>query len=91
LKRRAACGDRQVFVCAELPDWIEVGGDQVRCFVLVTTTHSGTGAVRATVTPIRDACNNTLRAALERARSEYRSRTSATRRVSCTRPAACSA
>jgi len=65
-------GGRQVFVCAELPEHIEVGGDQVRRFVLVTTAHTGTGAVRATVTPIRVVCNNTLRAALDRARSVYR-------------------
>ena len=61
-----------MFVCAELPDWIEVGSDQVRRFVLVSTSRTGTGAVRATVTPIRVVCNNTLRAALDGARAVYR-------------------
>ena len=65
-------GGRQVFVTAELPDHIEVGGDAVRRYVLVSTWHTGTGAVRAAVTPIRVVCNNTLRAALERAPSVYR-------------------
>lgn len=65
-------GGRQVFVTAELPDHIEVGGDQVRRFVLVSTWHTGTGAVRAAVTPIRVVCNNTLRAALDGAPSVYR-------------------
>lgn len=65
-------GGRQAFVTAELPEWIEVGGDQVRRYVLVSTWHHGAGAVRAAVTPVRVVCNNTLRAALAGARGVYR-------------------
>jgi phage/plasmid-like protein (TIGR03299 family) len=65
-------GGRQVFVTAEVPDWIEVGGDAVRRYVLVSTWHTGTGAVKAAVTPLRVVCNNTLRAALAGARDVYR-------------------
>src|SRR4051794_3431816 len=54
---------RAVWVLAELPDHVQVGGDAVRRFVLVTTRHDGTAAVRALVTPVRVVCANTLRGA----------------------------
>ena len=67
-------GGKAVWVLAELPDHVEVGGDQVRRFVLVTTRHDGTAAVRALVTPVRVVCANTLRVAIAGARDTYRVR-----------------
>ena len=67
-------GGKAVWVLAELPDHVEVGGDAVRRFVLVTTRHDGTAAVRALVTPVRVVCANTLRVALSGARDTYRVR-----------------
>ena len=67
-------GGKAVWMLAELPDHVEVGGDAVRRFVLVTTRHDGTAAVRALVTPIRVVCANTLRVAIGGARDTYRVR-----------------
>src|SRR3954452_112375 len=67
------CG-RQVFITAELPDHVTVGGDEVRPYVVVTAWHTGTGAIRAMTTPVRAVSANTVRAALERARAVYRVR-----------------
>jgi phage/plasmid-like protein (TIGR03299 family) len=67
-------GGRQVFVTAELPDHITVGGDEVRPYVVLSAWHTGTGAIRAMTTPVRAVCANTVRAALERARAVYRVR-----------------
>jgi phage/plasmid-like protein (TIGR03299 family) len=65
-------GGRQVFITAELPDHVTVGGDEVRPYVVLSAWHTGTGAIRAMTTPVRAVCANTVRAALERARAVYR-------------------
>jgi len=67
-------GGKQVFITAELPDHITVGGDDVRPYVVLSAWHTGTGAIRAMTTPVRAVCANTVRAALERARAVYRVR-----------------
>lgn len=67
-------GGKAVWVLAELPEHVLVGGDEVRRFVLVTTRHDGTAAVRALVTPVRVVCANTLRVAIGGATDTYRVR-----------------
>src|SRR3954471_1256208 len=67
-------GGRRVFITAELPDHITVGGDDVRPYVVLSAWHTGTGAIRAMTTPVRAVCNNTVRLALERARAVHRVR-----------------
>ena len=67
-------GGKQVFITARLPDHVTVGGDEVRPYVVLSAWHTGTGAIRAMTTPVRAVCANTVRAALERARSVYRVR-----------------
>ena len=67
-------GGRQVFITAELPDHITVGGDEVRPYLVLSACHTGTGAIRAMTTPVRAVCANTVRAALGRARAVYRVR-----------------
>ena len=67
-------GGRQVFITAELPAHVTVGGDEVRPYVVLSAWHTGTGAIRAMTTPVRAVCANTVRAALERARAVYRVR-----------------
>src|SRR4029078_5896129 len=61
-------GGRQVFITARLPDHITVGGDEVCPYVVLSAWHTGTGAIRAMTTPVRERCANTARGALERAR-----------------------
>jgi phage/plasmid-like protein (TIGR03299 family) len=57
-------GGRQVWALCVLPDQLEVGGDELRQFMLITTRHDGGGAVTVKPTEVRVVCNNTLRAAL---------------------------
>lgn len=58
-------GER-IFITAKMPDYIRIDGtdDITEVYVLLTSSHDGTGAIKACVTPIRVVCNNTLRAAL---------------------------
>ena len=59
-------GER-VFVTAKFPKPIVVDAkrdDLIEMYVVFTTSHDGTGAVRCVVTPIRVVCNNTLNLAL---------------------------
>lgn len=57
-------GER-VFVSAKLPNGILVNGkDPVDNYLVFTTTHDGTGGVKALLTPIRIICGNTLNAAI---------------------------
>jgi phage/plasmid-like protein (TIGR03299 family) len=44
---------RRVWVLATLPDHVEVGGDDVRPYVLLMNSHDGSTAVVAATTPIR--------------------------------------
>ena len=53
-------GGRRVWVLATLPDHVEVGGDDVRPYVLLMNSHDGSTAVVAATTPIRVVCQNTL-------------------------------
>jgi phage/plasmid-like protein (TIGR03299 family) len=56
-----------VFVTAKLPSFIKPtnnNNDIIEKYILFTTTHDGSGSVRAMFTPIRVVCNNTLNMAL---------------------------
>lgn len=58
-------GER-IFITAKLPDYIQVGKeDLVEKYLFLTTSHDGFGAITAAFTPIRIVCNNTLNAALQ--------------------------
>ena len=59
-------GER-VFITAKFPDDIILdnkGDDRVEMYMVFTTSHDGTGAVKCIVTPTRVVCNNTLNIAL---------------------------
>ncbi len=64
-------GGRRVWVLAQLPEHIEVGGDPVRPYVLLMNSHDGSTAVVAASTPVRVVCQNTLNWGLDRARQKY--------------------
>ncbi len=64
-------GGRRVWVLATLPEHVEVGGDQVRPYVLLMNSHDGSTAVIAATTPIRVVCMNTLNWGLERAQQKF--------------------
>lgn len=59
-------GER-VFITAKFPDDIILdnkGDDRVEMYMMFTTSHDGTGAVKCVVSPIRTVCENTMRMAL---------------------------
>jgi phage/plasmid-like protein (TIGR03299 family) len=62
---------RKVWVLARLPEHIEIGGDPVRCYVLLMNSHDGSTAVVAASTPVRVVCQNTLNWGLARAHQRY--------------------
>ena len=59
-------GER-VFITAKFPTDIILdnkGDDRVELYMVFTTSHDGTGAVKCVCTPIRTVCENTLRCAM---------------------------
>jgi phage/plasmid-like protein (TIGR03299 family) len=64
-------GGRKVWVLARLPEHVEIGGDPVRCYVLLMNSHDGSTAVVAASTPVRVVCQNTLNWGLARAHQRY--------------------
>jgi phage/plasmid-like protein (TIGR03299 family) len=61
-------GGRRVWMLARFPDKWKVLDDQVTLYVVFTTSHDGTWAIKVAVTPIRVVCQNTLNLALHDAR-----------------------
>lgn len=59
-------GER-IFVSAKMPDFIRIANtdDVTEVYVLLTSSHDGSGSVIAAVTPVRVVCQNTLNAALK--------------------------
>jgi phage/plasmid-like protein (TIGR03299 family) len=60
-----------VGVLATLPDHVEVGGDDVRPYVLLMNSHDGSTAVVAATTPVRVVCQNTLNWGLRSAQQKF--------------------
>lgn len=77
-------GER-IFVSAKMPDVIQIKGtdDLMEVYVLLTSSHDGSGSVIAAVTPVRVVCQNTLNAALKNtvSRVAIRHTTSATKKL----------
>lgn len=55
----------RIFITAKLPDYIQVGKDDlIEKYLFLTTSHDGSGSITVAFTPIRIVCANTLNAAL---------------------------
>jgi phage/plasmid-like protein (TIGR03299 family) len=67
-------GGTVVWLLARAPFQVDLPDSTVDMYVLISSTHDGSGAVTAAVTPVRVVCMNTLRAALNRAQASYRVR-----------------
>ena len=67
-------GGRQVFVSMRMPNHITLGGgqDTVDMYLMAATSHDGTQAFTATVSPIRPVCANTVRMNIAAAVSTWR-------------------
>lgn len=56
-------GGKRVFITVKFSEPIKIddeGNDIIESYLVMTTTHDGTGAVRCMVTPVRVWCQNTL-------------------------------
>lgn len=63
-------GGRRIFAMAKRPTTVEiVPGDPVEDYFLMTSSHDGTGSVTLLDTPVRVVCQNTLTAAIKKARN----------------------
>ncbi len=67
-------GGQTVWLLAQAPFQLDLPDSPVEMYLLLSSTHDGSGAVTAAVTPVRVVCMNTLRAALSRAQASYRIR-----------------
>jgi phage/plasmid-like protein (TIGR03299 family) len=56
----------KIFISAKMPHHIEIKGynDPTEIYILLTSSHDGSGSIVAGITPIRVVCNNTLNVAL---------------------------
>lgn len=67
--------DRKFFLTAKLPQGISIQGeDALDLYLLFRSTHDGTGAISAMITPIRLACTNMSRLATKSAVSKWSAR-----------------
>lgn len=59
-------GER-IFISAKMPSYVRIAGtdDVTEMYTMLTSSHDGTGAVIAAITPIRVVCQNTLKMALK--------------------------
>lgn len=55
---------QRIWLLAKLPEGVEVAGEAIESYLLLTNAHDGSGACRVTFTPIRVVCQNTLALAL---------------------------
>lgn len=59
-------GGKTVWLCVEIPNF-SVLGENMRMYLVFSSTHDGKGAIRAAITPVRPACSNTLNLAFRQA------------------------
>jgi phage/plasmid-like protein (TIGR03299 family) len=64
----------KVFGSLALDRGTNLGGDEVDNYLLVSTSHDGSAAIQASVTPIRVVCANTLNIALSSAKQTFKIR-----------------
>ena len=64
-------GGERIFLCAKLPNYMNINGtnDVTNVYIVLTLSHDGSGSVKAMITPIRVVCENTLRMAIGAAKN----------------------
>lgn len=63
---------KSVFVTMKLPDAMQIAGvDRLDLYLIATTSHDGSAALRVDASPIRVVCANTQRAAFQHAVGTY--------------------
>lgn len=62
---------RKVWLLARLPREYIISGEIISPYLVFSTSHDGSGAVKVAITPIRVVCNNTLNLALDTASRSF--------------------
>lgn len=61
---------QRIFITAKMPNYIKIEGlsnDVTEMYIVLSSSHDGTGAIKAFITPVRVVCQNTLNYALRSA------------------------
>ena len=64
-------GGRRTWVLARLPHQYIINGEEITPYLVFMNAHDGSGAIKATMTPIRVVCQNTLNLALSTAKRSW--------------------
>jgi phage/plasmid-like protein (TIGR03299 family) len=59
---------RKVWLLAKLPDKYIIEGEQIEPYLVFSSSHDGSGAIKVAMTPVRVVCQNTLNIALSTAK-----------------------
>lgn len=59
---------RKIWLLAKLPDKYIIEGEQIDPYLVFSSSHDGSGAVKVAMTPVRVVCQNTLNIALSSAK-----------------------
>lgn len=59
---------RKIWLLAKLPDKYIIEGEQIEPYLVFSSSHDGSGAIKVAMTPIRVVCQNTLNLALNSAK-----------------------
>lgn len=59
---------RKIWLLAKLPDKYIIEGEQIDPYLVFSSSHDGSGAIKVCMTPIRVVCQNTLNLALSSAK-----------------------
>jgi len=69
---------RRVFGCLSIDRDVVVGDDKTKMYLVVSTSHDGSKAVQASITPVRVFCQNALNFALKSAKQSFKIRHTST-------------
>lgn len=61
-------GGKKIWLLAKLPDKYIIEGEQIDPYLVFSSSHDGSGAVKVAMTPVRVVCQNTLNIALSSAK-----------------------
>lgn len=67
-------GGAKVSLLARLPREVKIGDEDLSTFVLLSNSHDGSSAITLAATPVRVVCQNTLTAALNHAKRQFKVR-----------------
>lgn len=59
---------KKIWLLAKLPDKYIIEGEQIEPYLVFSSSHDGSGAIKVTMTPVRVVCQNTLNIALANAK-----------------------